>query len=131
MPLDVAQKSGGPVVVAKEGAGRLYYGLAMTAVRPTGAVAKQSRGFSIERDVADELGRPLRAGSAIRAGSLARVRVHLVVPLHRDAVAVEIPLEVLIRATTRGRFTMPAAHVEEMYAPEVWARSDEAQVMVQ
>ena len=85
----------GSLIVGKEGAGRLYYRLALHTASADLHSKADERGFAIKRSYTDESGAPLprRNGAWVaKAGSTVRVKLDLIAPDRRTYAAVVDPL---------------------------------------
>ncbi len=85
------------LLLAKEGAGRLYYRLGLRYAPQALTLAPLDRGFTVERsyegvDSADDVKRDADGTWRIRAGARVRVRLTLVAPSRRYHVALVDPL---------------------------------------
>jgi uncharacterized protein YfaS (alpha-2-macroglobulin family) len=170
-----------PLIVGKEGQGRLYFRVGLTAVLPSKDAQPIEHGFRLTRTLETAEGKPLAAPYRIAAGAVVRVHLRLeswerrsyvaladhlpagLEPLDprldttarlpfvendwrwnhtelRDggalAFADELPpgafdFVYFARASTKGRFAMPAAQAEEMYAPETSARGAVGELTVE
>jgi hypothetical protein len=76
------------LVVGKEGQGRLYFRLGLSAARPASDAGELRRGFTLSREIFDEHDKPLKAPYRVAAGTLLRVRLTLSAPGPRTDVAI-------------------------------------------
>ncbi len=93
----LARKGPTDLVLAKEGAGRLYYRLGLRYAPSSLALDPADHGFTVERryEGADEKGDVTRGDDGVwhvRAGSRVRVRLTMVAPARRYHVALVDPL---------------------------------------
>ncbi len=94
---DVARHDGNPLTIAKDGAGRLYYRVAMTYAPAELKLSPADRGFSVGRryEAVDDPKDVARAADGtwhVRAGARVRVRVSMVNDNRRYQVALVDPL---------------------------------------
>lgn len=185
------------LILAKEGAGRLYYRLGLSYAPTDLWLEPADHGFTVERvyeavDDPDDVRRDAEGIWHVKAGARVRVRLTMVAPARRYHVALVDPLPAgfealnpvlavtgrlpqdrsasgtypwwawwwpwyehqnlrderaeafasllwegvysytyMARATTPGRFVVPPAKAEEMYAPETFGRSASDWVIVE
>jgi hypothetical protein len=102
-----------PLLLAKEGAGRLYYRIGLRYAPQGPALAPLDRGFTVERayeavDSPGDVGRDADGIWRIRAGARVRVRLTLVAPSRRYHVALVDPLPAGLEALNPALLTTGA-----------------------